>query len=304
MEPIVQHEILATDWVDPKPEKPQQQPAILPLVQFGFQTLGNLLPGLAGKVAYRLFATPRLRARHKVSDPVLERARIFEFMYAKQLLKGYEWGEGDRTILMVHGWESRGTALRSFVPGLVEKGFRVIAFDGPAHGDSPGHRTNLPHFAGAVQAIINQVGPVYGLIAHSFGGAATGYALSVLNPAIKVHRLVQIATPSNIEHIFQDAVQTMGLPKRVARKFRHILEGKIGGRKLAEINMVSAFATMQVEEGLLVHDREDRVVPYSSALDLATKVEHLQLLETRGYGHFRLVKNPDLIRAVQQFIAS
>ena len=304
MESMVHHRLLESNWVDPKPEAPVQYPAILSLVQLGFRTLGSLFPALGGKAAYRLFATPRLRARHRVSDPVLEKARIFEFMYAKQLLKGYEWGAGERTILLVHGWESRGTALRSFVPGLVEKGFRVIAFDGPAHGDSPGHRTNLPHFAGAVQAIMHQVGPVYGVIAHSFGGAATVYAMSSLNTDLRLQRLVQVATPSSMIQVMNNAVETLRLPKRVAQRFRGILEQKIGNRSLEDIDTLHAIQNMQVEQVLLVHDREDQVVPFSAAFRIAEEAERVQLLETRGYGHFRLMKNPDLIAEIQDFITS
>jgi alpha-beta hydrolase superfamily lysophospholipase len=61
----------------------------------------------------------------------MEQAEVFEFMYKGKILKGYSWGTGKRNV--VHGWESRGTALRSFVPVLLEKGFRVVAFDAPAH---------------------------------------------------------------------------------------------------------------------------------------------------------------------------
>lgn len=301
---MVHHRLLESTWIDPKPEAPVQYPAVLSLVQFAFQTVGALFPSLGGKAAYRLFATPRLRARHRVSDPVLEKARIFEFMYAKQLLKGYEWGQGERTILLVHGWESRGTALRTFVPGLVEKGFRVIAFDGPAHGDSPGNRTNLPHFAGAVQAIMHQVGPVYGVIAHSFGGAATVYAMSSLNPGLSLSRLVQVATPSSMIQVMNNAVDTLRLPKRVVQRFRGILEQKIGNRSLEDIDTLKAIQNMQVDQVLLVHDRDDLVVPFSAAFRIAEESDRVQLLETRGYGHYRLMKNPDLIAEIQQFITS
>jgi len=122
-------EYLRSDHFDPVTESPPKYPPSLKLVQLGFKTLAPAFPKQAAKIAYRLFSTPRFRARHKTSDKLLESARIFEFLYGKHVLKGYEWGSGEQTILLVHGWESRGTALRTFVPNLVELGYGAVAFE-------------------------------------------------------------------------------------------------------------------------------------------------------------------------------
>ena len=158
-----------SDFQDGKSEMPTRYPALaFRLVRFGFQTLGRLFPQKAAEIAYKLFSTPRSRAKHRASDPILEQAHLFEVLYGKYILKGYEWGSGEKTILLVHGWESRGTALRTFVPALLKKGYKVVAMDGPAHGNSSGKSTNLPIFAGAVLAFIQQLGGVHGIITHSF----------------------------------------------------------------------------------------------------------------------------------------
>ncbi|NUO03188.1 MAG: alpha/beta hydrolase, partial [Saprospiraceae bacterium] len=172
------------EYLPPLPEggaesaRPQPPSALLGLVRLGFGTAGRVFPDAAARVAYRLFSTPRVRAAHSISDELLESARLFEFMYGHQVLKGYEWGKGEQVVLLVHGWESRGTALRGFVPSLIEKGYRVVTFDGPAHGNSDGKRTNIIHFAGAIRAIIRHIGGVHSIITHSFGGASTVFALS------------------------------------------------------------------------------------------------------------------------------
>ena len=56
------------------------------------------------------------------------------------------------TVLMVHGWNGRGAQLGAFAPELVHAGFRVVTFDTPAHGRSPGRATNLPEISEAIQA--------------------------------------------------------------------------------------------------------------------------------------------------------
>jgi pimeloyl-ACP methyl ester carboxylesterase len=234
----------------------------------------------------------------------LESAKVFDFLYGRKMLKGYEWGEGERCILLVHGWESRGTALRSFVPALLEQGFRVITFDGPAHGHSDGKRTNLPHFAGAVRAIMSLKGPFYATIGHSFGGASVVYALNFLAPDQSIGKIVQIGVPSSMVKIFEDAVETLGLPSGVANAFKAYLETKAEGKRLEELELAEVYSSVRIGQGLFVHDREDLAVPITAAEKAIELWPESELLITEGYGHFRLMKNPDVIDAVVRFLSA
>ncbi|MEQ8703744.1 MAG: alpha/beta hydrolase [Phaeodactylibacter sp.] len=292
---------LSSDYQDPSPEQPVRYPPVLKLIRFFFGTLGYLFPKPMAKLAYRFFSTPRIRAHHKTSDELLESARLFEFMYGKQLLKGYEWGYGGRTILLVHGWESRGTALRTFVPPLLEKGYRVVAFDGPAHGNSDGKRTNLPHFGGAVRAIINQIGGVHGIITHSFGGASTAFALSNLDPSIKVEKLVLIGVPDKMKTVLNNAMQTLKVPPPAAREFFRFIEQKVKF-PVQHADTSRAHISGSVGKALIVHDETDAIVAIQEARSIFEAWENASMLITKGYGHYRLMKNPDLIREVADFI--
>ena len=294
-------ELLASDWIDPKPEQKPGYPRILSLIQAGFRWLGPLAPRLASRMAYRFFSTPRVRARHAVSDEWLEKARPFEIAYRSLRLKGYEWGEGEQLILLVHGWESRGTALRSFVPYLLDLGFRVVAFDGPAHGDSEGKRTDLRHFAGAVQAVIRHLGGVHGIIAHSFGGASTLYGLTQLDTSLHIDKLVLIAVPASMVRIFEETVRTLELPPSVAMHFKNLLE-RLAGRPLVDLDAINNSQQLSGKI-LLVHDKSDSQVRVANSLALVEQWDNAQLVLTDGYGHFRLMKNPDLLRRVRLFFS-
>lgn len=272
------------------------------MVQWTFASLGRLGPGIAGRIAYRLFSTPRSRAKHKSSDPVLESARLFEVLYGGQILKAYEWGRGEQTILLVHGWESRGTALRSFVPALLEKGYRVVAFDGPAHGNSGGKRTNLPHFGGAIRAVINHLGGVHSIICHSFGGASTVFTLWSIEPKIKVEKLVLVAVPNDMRLVLKSAAKAMNLPPIVKRKFKSILES-ILGLPLETVKMENANGQINVADALIVHDKADDVVPFSSGQSLFEGWDNASMLVTEGYGHYRLMRQKPVIDRVAGFIA-
>lgn len=300
MDAVKQIEYLQSEW-DGTPDPPPAYPAILKVIRLLFGTLGYLFPKAAGRMAYRLFSTPRHRARHRTSDPILESARLFEFLYGRQILKGYEWGAGTRTILLVHGWESRGTALRSFVPALLERGFRVVAFDGPAHGNSGGKRTNLLHFGGAVRAILNQIGGAYGVITHSFGGASTVFALSNLDDSLQVDKLVLIGAPSRMDKVLYDAIDTLNLPAPAARQFFRFLEKKVKF-PVRHADVSTASGRFRIGQALIVHDTQDAVVPFSEARATFEAWDNARLLASKGYGHYRLMKNPDLVQRVAEFL--
>lgn len=294
-------EYLKSDWIDAKPEKPVTYPWQLSVVRMGFGTVGRLFPGIAGKKAFQLFTTPRMRAKHRAPEPILAEARIFDILFGKYMLKCYEWGRGARTVLLVHGWESRGTALRTFVPDLVEKGYRVVAMDGPAHGDSGGQRVDLRSFGEAVRTVIRRLNSVHGVITHSFGGAATVFALSELDRSIELEKLVLIGTPNRMENIFKATAKTFNLPPKAARHFRSLMEAK-AGMPLSEASLSKLGLNAQVGDALVVHDTTDRSVSLEAARLIAEAWPHARLLITEGYGHYRLMKNPDVIRRVAEFV--
>jgi esterase/lipase len=283
------------------PEK-EYEPFLLPLVRFAFSTLGRIFPKKAAEIAYTLFTTPRIRAVHKASDEILESARVFEFLYGKLLLKGYEWGNGEKKILLVHGWESRGTALRSFVPSLVAAGYKVIAFDGPAHGNSPGYRINLSGFAGAVLSIMRQVGGVQSIITHSFGGPTSVYALAHLDNSVEIDKMVFIAVPASTQVVVRQAMALMNLPKNAIAHFKNISTQKINKMPLEQADILHALEQVKVNEVLIVHDKNDNSVPFKSAEVIFEKYDHTSLLVTEGLGHSRLLKNPQVVNKVVEFI--
>src|SRR5215468_8096629 len=108
-----------------------------------FPVLSAVAPPLAARLAGRLFATP---PRHKTSERewiVLSRATPGRVRCGRRTIATWSWGEGP-TVLLVHGWGSRGARLHSFVEPLVAAGYRVVAFDAPGHGDTAGRTSSLP----------------------------------------------------------------------------------------------------------------------------------------------------------------
>ena len=293
------------DLTDARTET-RARPAIPPaqrLVRFGFQTLGRLAPRRAGRVALRLFCSPLRRARHRQSDALLEAAEGFTFAAGAHELRGYRWGAPDRpVILLAHGWESRGTALRHFVPALLARGYAVAAFDAVAHGDSPGTRTHLPEYAGALEALAAQLDDVAAIIGHSFGGASTIYALCRRGGTLRVPKLVLINSPCEMRWVFNDAKQQMGLPDAVFDEFIRQLQVLAGIPDVFALDDPALRAQLRAGATLVVHDELDPVIDYAQGYKNYTQLPNSQLLTTRGGGHFNLIKRPEVLERVADFI--
>ena len=59
---------------------------------------------------------------------------------------------------------------------------------------------------------------------------------------------------------------------------------------------------VKVEKLLLIHDEKDEVTDIIAAKRVEAAWKNALLLITSGYGHFRIAKNPDVIRRIIGFI--
>jgi predicted alpha/beta hydrolase family esterase len=270
-----------------------------------FQAFGGVFPRWTAQLAYKIFGTPRWRARHTRPDALILAARVVDFPFQNETIKCYEWGDAaaSKTVLLAHGWESRGTALRMYVPDLLEKGYKIVAFDALGHGDSTGKRNNLLTNAQTVLALSKHYGGFYAAIAHSFGCASIIYAMDFLDKTLTINRLVFLAVPPRLRKIVEGVFQMLALPKAAQNKFiAHI--DQMTGHSIEQTDVATASETTKnhVEKLLLIHDEHDEVTNIDAAKRIETTWKNALLLVTSGYGHFRIAKNPDVIKRIIGFI--
>ena len=270
-----------------------------------FQTLGPVFPTWTGQLAYKIFGTPRWRAQHKRPDALILAARAVDFPFQNEIIKCYEWGDAaaSKTVLLAHGWESRGTALRMYVPDLIERGYKIIAFDALAHGDSTGERNNLLTNARTVLALSRHYGGFYAAIAHSFGCSSIVYAMEFLDKTMSIERLVFLAVPPRSMKIVEGVFQMLALPKTAQKAFIKIIDDK-SGHSIEQTDVANASETTKknVSKLLLIHDEYDEVTNIEAAKRVEATWPNALLLITSGYGHFRIAKNPDVIKRIIDFI--
>ena len=263
----------------------------------GLATLDRISPRLAGRVAERLFLSPRGHARPEWESQLVGSARRGAVRYRALSLPTYTWGEGAERVLLLHGWEGRGTQLGAFVPKLLAAGYQVVAVDLPGHGDATPALTSVVDFGHAIGALVRELGPFAGVVGHSMGGAAATLAHTF---GAFDARLVLIGAPRSPRSFLDGFAHYFGLSREAKRE----LEARIAWRFGLSVDAVDVgLLGGQVPlSTLVVHDRQDKIVPFEHGLALAAALPHARLLETEQLGHRRILRDERVIDAAVAFI--
>ena len=259
--------------------------------------LSLVSPKLAARIAMRYFATP-VRVPRPESEK--EMFHLSKQYFLKCGYAAFEWGEANSPlVLLIHGWNGRGTQISPFAKSLVEKGFRVVALDGPGHGVSPGNWTTPTHFAKFIIMAQQELAPLglHSLIAHSFGG---GCSVLAVTQGLKTKSLVLVASPAFYERVVKFFGISFGLNIKSQAALEDLVT-KASGIRPSELNIAKLASTLTIPI-LVVHDKDDNAVDYMSAKAITEAYKGARLITTEGLGHRRILKNQKVISEVTDFI--
>jgi pimeloyl-ACP methyl ester carboxylesterase len=264
-------------------------------VRAGGALLGRLAPGAAAAWFERLFCTPpRGRADEKTRD-ILAAGRPFTVPHGSLRLAVRSWGAGP-TVMLAHGWGGQSGQLAGFVAPLVAAGYRVLAFDAPAHGDSDGRRTTLVEMARALVAVAASQGRLHAVVGHSMAGPVIAYGTRI---GLEADRLVFVAPPADITEMSRSIARALGINDDVRGRMQRRLEDRLG-IPWSHLDLAEIAAPQQA--GLLIfHDRLDKEVPWVHGA-YARTWPGARLVTTVGLGHRRILDDEAVIRASVAFI--
>lgn len=274
------------------PSAPPLLVRILPAVE-------RVSPRVAGDLAYRLFFSTRPRmtvgpadaATHDAADRGSIRIR-------EAVVTTYAWGTGPRTVLLLHGWRGRASQFAPLVRELVAEGFRVLAFDAPAHGSSGGRGADIRDWVAAAEELERTDGPFAAIVGHSFGGLA---ALTVARTTGTVPAVAVIAGAAAPEAFLAPFVHDLRVGSATANRLRARFHRRLGLTAAAITAGYDAAAhpLPACTALLVVHDRGDRRMPDDDALRLhAAHRGRSRLLRTDGAGHTRILAADSTLDAV------
>lgn len=309
----------------PRPNKStivRSQKLSLRAARAGFRVLTPAAPRLAAYWAERLFMTARRHERPSWERDALAQATAGRVPYAGSHLPIWTWHpavdgrtpsrakphasaantndlEDRPTVILVHGWEGRGSQLSAFVSQLTARGFRVVAFDAPGHGDAPLSRASVVEHARALMAVADHLGPetIHAVIGHSVGGAAT---LLATRFGLSAKRFALVAPPKSPAEWANGFARMLKLDPSVKEAMIARIEDRYA---LPFATIDSIIDAARLEKPLLVvHDREDKVVPFDEGAAIAKRAPRGSLVETTGFGHNAILRAPRVVDAVTRFV--
>ncbi|QSX77745.1 alpha/beta hydrolase [Agrilutibacter solisilvae] len=268
-------------------------------VRLEFLLAGPLAPEAMARKAGELFTRPFRSSRSRALAAPTCGAAEFDLDIDGLPIHTYVWGDPHRQpyVLFAHGWSSHGTRAAPWLRPLQDAGYAVVAFDQAAHGRSGGSHTTLPDFTCHLLSVARHFGPAAAVIGHSLGGAAAALALA---RGLRAERAILIAPAAD--------------PLAAVERFSRFvwLAGWLGRRMFARFEQAMRFDATELQAhvnapaigrpALIVHDVEDREVPWSEGERWARFWPDSRLLSTRGLGHNRIADDAGVIGAALRFL--
>jgi pimeloyl-ACP methyl ester carboxylesterase len=265
-------------------------------LRLAMRGLGAVAPDLAAAWLASLFLSTKRIATPEREARWLRDAEWGAIEADGEALATYSWGEGP-LVLLVHGWNGRGSQLGAFGRVLAGLGFRAVALDLPGHGESPGRSSSLLAMASGIEAAMRQLGSPAGVVAHSAGCAATTLALQ---DGPSAPALAFIAPPEDLGYFALELARHLRVQPRVHRRARRGIEARFG-IPWSQLR-IPALAPEMTQPLLVIHDATDREVPHSHGESVAANWPGARLITTRGLGHQRILRDADVVRRAVEFV--
>ncbi len=253
------------------------------------------------KKAYQAFFSPAQYEVKSADREVIENGNNYRVPFGGGEIAVTTWGETDHpSVMLMHGWGGARAQMTGFVNPLLSAGYRVVAYDQPAHGESDGKMTNILEISPSMDLINEKEGPFDAIIAHSFGALITSYALVNRNfPAPS--RLVYFGAFNRLLDALPRFQALANLPDEIIDGLREMLYENFGRGVLDAI--VNEEMTQRIHvPALMFHDVTDNVTPVDDSRAIARTWNSVHFIETNGLGHRGALQSKEIHEQVIKFL--
>ena len=146
-----------------------------------------------------------------------------------------------------------------------------------------GRQTDGFEVGRVVLGLSNHIGGVYATIAHSFGSICV---LLAVENGMELERSVMLAPGVEGEVFFRGFAEIIGLPEKPTRILRERVIDRFGGEhwnKFTNEHQGELLGS-RTRGAMVVHDTDDREVPYHQSVELVHHTGDAQLLTTPRAG--------------------
>ena len=196
---------------------------------------------------------------------------------------------GAPAVLAMHGWGSNASMMGPVVAPLVDAGMAVLLLDARCHGESDDEVfTSMPRFAEDIEAGLRWLrgqdgidGSRIALLGHSVGAGAALLHAARENTSQPVRAVVSLSAFAHPQEVMRRWLSEHRLPYPVIgwyvlRHVQHVIGASFDA--IAPLKTITA-VTCPI---LLVHGRNDSMVPFSDALRLQRAARQAELLAVEG----------------------
>jgi alpha-beta hydrolase superfamily lysophospholipase len=265
-----------------------------------FKLWSKLSKRKAAEKAIDLFCTP-IPTNLKKTPAIFEKAEKLHANMDGIKLVGYRWNHPQpKKVLILHGFSSTIKKFDHFVTPLINKGYEVIAFDAPAHGESGGKRITVLNYMKMIETVYEKFGPIQSFTAHSFGGLAL--SLFMEQQKYQDHKkMVLIAPATETSTALNFFCHLLNIDNDVKEEMRKMMYEKTN--VWPEWYSIRRTANNIKANVLWIHDEEDEQTPWADAEKVMQDAHpNFQFMVTKGLGHRKIYRDNKVKKAVFEFL--
>ena len=269
-----------------------------------FKTISKLAPATAGRMAFDLFCTPYPKYKKRKAPAIFNHAIKRTVVLKDQTkINGFEWlpnHPNGETVLIAHGYASFAYKFEHYIAPLLKMGYRVLAFDAPAHGQSEGKHIHVVVYQEAMHQIMQQAGPVHHFIGHSLGALTLSMIAEQVDQA-ESRKFVLIAPATKTTTTFANFFKMMHLNEVTIAAFLK----EVSNRTNFTVEHFAADRALANYHGplLWVHDEKDFVCPYEDITEFKEKApSNIKFMITNGLGHNKVYKTAEVMDQIMAFL--
>ena len=263
------------------------------------QFLEKLSPKLATDFAIKLFTTPIKHKPPKREEPMEQNAKQ-TFVHIPKIdkkIRVFEYGNGPRKALLVHGWSGRGTQLVSIAEALRKEGFTIISFDAPAHGKSDGKMSYMTMFIESILELEKVYGGFEMAVGHSLGGMSV---MNSLKRGLTLQKAVIVGSGDIVHDIFEEFISRLGLKPTIIDRMKKKFEKRFSD-KLTNYDVFEAAKNIDIPV-FVIHDTQDHDVPVKCAHHIHKHLKNGKILITEGLGHRKILGDKTVVQEIVSFV--
>ncbi len=261
--------------------------------------LDTFAPSIAAKRVYEVMSNPRIKKLRDFENEVLDKALKKTIRFNQFEIQTYQWGSlEDKTAFLVHGWEGQAGNFGGVVPVLLEKGYKVISFDAPAHGYSSKGATNMFEYIALVSQLIREHQPQF-VLSHSFGSIASAVALTE-NQHLDIAQWIMVTSPFSFRQRLEGIRQMVNVTDRTISRLIQQIENDTKER-VDDLSMKKYCTQISnVDQISIIHSLDDKILPIASSRQVHEQLPDAEMIELKGMGHYRILWSEELKQIIEE----